>query len=271
MQSASEGGSSRPGPGRGERRCRYRRPLHTLAYVKLGAENGGILRDISDQGAALQAVAPLQPGQVVQLHFDLMGPNILARRRIEVEGSVVWVSPSGQAGIQFRNLGAPARRQLNEWIFAGLLASIAHLSPMLNTADPLEWENLQLAPAGRAPIALPVPVLPPRHATASDEDLLFDWLLDRMSPRTLSYAVDTLVLCVAALLFLVVALAVAQTLPGWLGALAITAGVVCFCGILYRWMCRFLGMQTAGRWVAGLAVRAWKAEHRGAEPNPRFR
>jgi hypothetical protein len=271
MLSASQDVSHQPGAKRGERRCRYRRPFQNLAYVKLGSENGGILRDISDHGAALQAVTPLEPGQTIQMHFDLLGPQPGAtRRRIDVEATVAWVSPSGQAGVRFQNLVDPARRQLNEWILAGLLTAIAQLSPVLSS-DLMEGENLPLAPAGIAPIALPVPLTAQRAAAATDEDLLLDWLLDRMSPRTLSLAVDGLVLCVAALLFLVVALAVAQTLPGWFGAVAITAGVLGFCGVLYRWMCRFLGTQTAGSWLAEHAVQAWQAEHASSEPTTRFR
>ena len=97
MLSPSEGVSVSPPPPRGERRCRYRRPFHNLAYVKLGADNGGILRDISDHGAALQAVAPLEAGQVVQLHFDLLGPHPGApRRRMDVEGL-------GRLGLSFRS------------------------------------------------------------------------------------------------------------------------------------------------------------------------
>jgi PilZ domain len=272
MLSPSEGVSVSPPPPRGERRCRYRRPFHNLAYVKLGADNGGILRDISDHGAALQAVAPLEAGQVVQLHFDLLGPHPgAARRRMDVEGLVAWVSPSGQAGVRFHNFGDPARRQLNEWIFAGILASIAQLAPVLNSADPLEDENLRLAPAARPPIALPVHANAPGApflAKATDEDLLLDWLLDRISPRALSLTVDALVLSVAALLFLVVTLAVTKTLPGWASSFAFVICVLGFCGVLYRWMCRLLGMQTAGHWLSEHAVRARQAELRTSE---RFR
>ena len=135
MLSASQGATPSPSLGRRERRCRYRRPFHSLAYVKLSSENGGILRDISDHGAALQSVAPLQVGQTVHMHFDLLGPQpATPRRHIDVEASVAWVSPSGQAGVRFRNFGDPARRQLNEWIFAGLLTSIAQLSYTLTAA-----------------------------------------------------------------------------------------------------------------------------------------
>lgn len=270
----SEGVSEPPAAVRGERRGRYRRPFHNLAYVKLGPENGGILRDISDHGASLQAVAPLEPGQLVQMHFDLLGPSPSStRRRLNVDGRVAWVSSSGQAGVQFNNFGDPGRRQLNEWIFAGILASIAQASPVLSNADPLESENLRLAPAVRAPIALPsmqtASVV--RHSLTTDEDLLLDWLLDRVSPRSLSLAVDGLVLSVAALLFLVVALAVTKTLPGWLGSLGFAACVLVFCGAFYRWMCHFLGMQTAGQWLSDHAVRVRQADRQGWEPATRFR
>jgi PilZ domain len=275
MPSLQQGATASAPPLHGERRCRYRRPFHSLAYVKLGTENGGILRDISDRGAALQAVAPLEPGQILHLHFDLLGPNTTgARRRMDVEARVAWCSASGQAGVQFQNMGDPARRQLNEWIFAGILASIAQVAPVLNSADPLEDENLRLAPAGRAPIALPIPLTTSavrKAAIENDEDLLLDWLLDRISPRTLSLTVDALVLSVAALLFLVVALAVTKTLPGWAAAFGFALCVFAFCGVLYRWMCRFLGMQTAGQWIAEHAIQVRHADHHGWETVIRFR
>ena len=276
MSSLQESPKGLSVPPRLERRARYRRPFHNLAYVKLGDENGGILRDISDQGAALQAVAPLELGQAVALHFDLTGPAAAtSRRRMDVEGQVAWCSPSGQAGVRFQNLGDSARRQLNEWIFAGILATITQFAPVLNSADPLEDENLRLAPAVRAPIALPIPLTAPRARQTplgNDDDLLLDWVLDRISPRALSLTVDTLVLSVAALLFLVVALAVTKTLPGWMGSFVFAAGVFAFCTVFYRGMCRFLGMQTAGQWIAAHAVQARHSDHHAAwETGTRFR
>lgn len=261
---------------RGERRLRYRRPFHHLAYVKLGSGNGGVLRDISDHGAALQAVVPLELGQTIDLHFELSGPAANAsRRRMDIEGEVAWCSPSGQAGVRFQNLADATRRQLNEWIFAGILATITQFAPVLDSADPLEGENLRLAPAARVPIALSAPLVVPKPrqvALGNDEDLLLDWLLDRVSPRALSLTVDSLVLSVAALLFLVVALAVTKTLPGWLGSFVFAVGVFVFCAIFYRWMCRFLGMQTAGEWIAAHAVEARHSDHHPAwETVTRFR
>lgn len=276
MSSLQESATASSLPPRGERRSRYRRPFHNLAYVKLGNDNGGILRDISDHGAALQTMAPLQLGETVELHFDLLGPTAgTSRRHMQVEGRVAWCAASGQAGVRFQNLGNAERRQLNEWIFAGILATITQLAPVLTSVDPLHDENLQLAPASRAPIALPPPLAVPRArqvALGNDEDLLLDWLLDRLSPRALSRTVDALVLTVAVLLFLVVALAVTKTLPGWLDSFGFAVGVLVFCAVFYRWMCRFLGMQTAGQWIATHAVQARHGDHHAAwETVTRFR
>ena len=52
------------------RRC-PRQTLRTLAYVNLNEGNGGIIRDISETGLAVQAVGALRAGQEVSLRFDL--------------------------------------------------------------------------------------------------------------------------------------------------------------------------------------------------------
>jgi len=206
---------------------------------------------------------PLEAGQAVDLHFDLLGPSPSgARRHIDVQATVAWVTPTGQAGVEFRNLRDPARRQLNEWILASILTSVAHLSPVLSNAEPLVDDNLRLAPAVRTSIALPSFAPRRRQSLSTDEDLLLDWVLHRVSPEALSFAVDGLVLGVAALLFLVVALAVTQTMPGWLSALGIAACAVIFCGTFYWWMCHYLGTQTAGRWLADHAMQAKQSESR---------
>lgn len=257
------------GPGR-ERRCRYRRPLHTLAYVNLGPENGGILRDVSDQGASLHTVLPLQAGAPVHLRCDLFYPGSTPSRvRLEADGQVVWADKSGPAGVRFTSLAPAARRQLNEWILSSLLTSITQSSPMLNAAGIGDaGENLQLSAGARAPIAIPVaPHVPRGHA--SDEDLLLDWVLTRFTPRALRTCVDALVLSAAVLLFLVVALAVAKALPEWPVALVIAAGAWIFSALLYRGLSSFFGIPTAGRWLAHIAERQWEATQ--AHPGARFR
>ena len=71
------------------RRC-PRQTLRTLAYVNLDQGNGGIIRDLTDSGIAVHAVAALRPGQEVSLRFDLLSPRV----RVETRGRVAWADPS---------------------------------------------------------------------------------------------------------------------------------------------------------------------------------
>src|SRR6266700_8004213 len=82
----------------GPRRRRYpRQTLRSLAYVKLDQGNGGMIRDLTESGMAIQAVGRLQPGQEVDLRFELISPRV----RVDARGRVAWADWSGQAGIQF--------------------------------------------------------------------------------------------------------------------------------------------------------------------------
>src|SRR5215470_4104215 len=74
-------------PGLAPRRRQHPRyTLRSLAYVKLDQGNGGIVRDLTESGVAIQAVAPLRRGQEVTLRFDLLSP----RARVEARGHVAW-------------------------------------------------------------------------------------------------------------------------------------------------------------------------------------
>jgi len=47
----------------------YRHGIHRLAYVNLDHANGGIIRNLSETGIALQAVAPLHLNQQIRVRF----------------------------------------------------------------------------------------------------------------------------------------------------------------------------------------------------------
>src|SRR5215475_12331622 len=95
------------------RRRQYPRiTLRSLAYVKLEQGNGGIIRDLTESGIAIQAVGPLQPGQEVILRFDLLSPRV----RVETHGRVSWGGPGGQGGIEFSGLPERMRQFLRDWI-----------------------------------------------------------------------------------------------------------------------------------------------------------
>jgi len=250
-----------------ERRL-YRHPLYSLVYVTLDQDNGGILRDISERGAAIQAVGPLRMGQMVRMRFDLMAPKQTpAKVRIDVVGRVTWASPSGQAGLYFENISAEVRRQVNEWIFGNLIASIAQASPML---DPRvdEDENLVLSSGVRPAIRVRTLKAP---TSEPEEGSLLDWLMDRFSATTMAHAIDGLVLAASVLMFFVVVLAVAKALPAWPMALGVMVGVSGFFSLLYWYLFRSWTSGTAGRWLTDLALREWQTEHAGRAEEERFR
>ena len=58
------------------------------------------MRNLSHEGAALQAVAPLRQEQRVRLRFELRFPRV----RVDAWGRVSWANSSGQCGIRFEEL-----------------------------------------------------------------------------------------------------------------------------------------------------------------------
>jgi hypothetical protein len=99
------------------RRLYYRQKVSTLAYVNLDHTNGGIVRDLSEAGLAIQAVSPLRLNQQVQLRFLLLRPRL----QVETQARVAWADSRGQAGVQFINSTDGSRRSLKQWMFAQLL------------------------------------------------------------------------------------------------------------------------------------------------------
>ncbi|SRR6266699_5754707 len=89
-------------------RVHYRHGLRTLTYVTIDQVNGGVVRNLSDKGVAIQAVAPLQPQQTVRLRFELRHPNV----GVDAHGEVTWATSSGQCGVRFVDLSPRARGQI---------------------------------------------------------------------------------------------------------------------------------------------------------------
>lgn len=95
-----------------ERRKTLRKRPPRLVYVDLSAANGGMVRDISEEGFAVRAMMPLTPGEGTPFSF-LLGEST----RIEGEGQVVWVEDKGKvAGIRFTHMSAQARKDIQNWL-----------------------------------------------------------------------------------------------------------------------------------------------------------
>jgi len=101
-------------------RTRLRHELRSLTYVTLDQANGGIIRNLSHDGIAVQLVAAVRPRQQMRVRFELRYPRL----RVETRGEVAWATFSGQCGIRFLDLPPRVARQIDEWIFGSLLECI---------------------------------------------------------------------------------------------------------------------------------------------------
>jgi hypothetical protein len=274
-------------------RVHYRHGLRTLTYVTLDQANGGVVRNLSDQGVAIQAVVPPQPQQTVRLRFELRNPNV----HVDAHGEVTWVTSSGQCGVRFVDLSPRARRQINQWIFGSLLdfipqdaggiASILTLSPVsdgLKESDGLIVSALprpvirlgskvdqtferKLEPVRMPTAERPVIFDPESSRNASEQSQ--DWFSQPLSGRTVALLVDSLVVIAGLLLFSLVFLATARELPRWsvtIGSL-ILAGA--FVSTAYWTLLSLFGESSLGERVARLATRDLNNPTEGA--GPRFR
>jgi hypothetical protein len=232
-------------------RAHYRHELRTLTYVTLDEANGGIIRNLNGEGAAVQAVAPLRPQQRVRLRFELRFPRL----RVEACGQVSWANSSGQCGIRFVDLPTRTSHQIDEWIFSNLLeavardaahprsifgASLVSIAREENVSE--EEDGLTVSSPPRPPIPLEPGFArgeePPLLHQRRGEDLIdaefvpaaqLNWLSRPLSGRTLAWLVDSLVVTAGLLLFALIFLSIAHELPPWpltLGTISAAAVVV---------------------------------------------
>jgi hypothetical protein len=248
------------------RRRHYRQRVQNLAYVRLDQANGGIIRDLSESGLAIQAVAPLRVNQEVSLRFELLNP----RTRVEARGRVAWADPSGQAGMEFLDIADRSRHLMKDWIFTQLMATAQHaeraesifihrkageLAPELQFSDearpviPVESQELEAeAPVGSVPI-FGSPLM--------------------ISAKGLSRTVDSLVLLCAVLLFAIISLGMTNLFPTWPLAIALALGITSMFAAVYWYLFAICVGMTPGEHLARVAYG--NAEDAEEDDLPRFR
>lgn len=192
-------------------RRHYREKLRRTAYLNLDDSNGGVLRDLSEAGVALQAVAPLHLNQRLQLHLELPAP----RMRVTVMGRVAWSDSNGQGGVEFLEVPARSRRLLKQWLFTQLLVRAYEASRrdsiFAHWKQSGELSELSFSAAARPAIPLgpPIKLLP-----------------STSSQRYLARLADGIILFLAALLFLAVSFALTRVALSWLFACALVFTVI---------------------------------------------
>jgi hypothetical protein len=250
----------------------YRHGVHRLAYVNLDHANGGIVRNLSETGVALQAVAPLHVNQQVHVRFELMAPRL----RVEALGRVGWADSFGQAGVQFLNLPQRTQRLLKEWIFTQLIASAYRASEDSIFIQSETEIDLLFSPAHRPTISLNPAVSGARDLQTSksliDEDRVrFFWCPVAFSADSLSWLIDSLILLSAVLLFLMLSLAMTHTLPAWTVVSGLGLGVACLFTMVYWFLFTFWMSATPGTCLVHHACITEHGTRQDEADRPRFR
>jgi len=254
------------------RRLHHRQKISTLAYVNLDYTNGGIIRNLSEAGMAIQAVVPLRLNQQVYLRFDLLRPRL----RVETVGRIAWADLRGRAGVQFLNLAERSRRQIKQWIFTQLLNrahQFARTGLIFASSRPAEATDELLFSATPRP-AIHLEPQENRLALPEVEDSPkishLRWLPLAISSRMLSRLVDSLILVVAVLLFSSLAMILTHIVPRPPVGLALALVVTVVFAALYWFLFVVWIGATPGEHLAQLASRD-SAGGLEEEDRPRFR
>ncbi|HYL16900.1 MAG TPA: PilZ domain-containing protein [Terriglobales bacterium] len=268
-------GGDRPGSVR-NRRQHYRQAVSSLAYVRLDHTNGGIIRDLSESGMAVQAVACLQAGQVVHLRFELLKPKV----RIEAAGQVAWADESGQAGVHFLDLPPRMRQFVKDWVLTELFAAASELAlcraPIFGVLED-EYDGLIVSPAPVPAIRMAEPEIRRAAIDVEAEDeaaempVRLSWWPGDISRRSFARFVDSLIVIAAVLLFSLITVETAGIFPSWSLALGLAIVATFTFGCVYRFLCMTLTGMTVGQRLARLAAEDMYWARKTEEDTPRFR
>lgn len=248
------------------RRRHYRQKVQNLAYVRLDQANGGIIRDLSESGIAIQAVAPLRVNQEVSLRFELLNP----RARVEARGRVAWADPLGQAGMEFLDIAERSQHLLKDWIFTQLMATAEHAERSDSIFIHHGSENAtELLFSGGARPGIPVELaddIEEEEAQASVPVLGSPF---KISARGISRTVDSLVLLCAVLLFAIISLGMTNLFPTWPLAIALALGITSMFAAVYWYLFAVCVGMTPGERLARVAYGS--SADAEEEELPRFR
>jgi hypothetical protein len=252
-----------------KQRRHFRQKIHNLAYINLDYSNGGIIRNVSESGIAIQVVSPIDEDQEVQLRFDLLNP----RTRVEARARVAWTDSSGQAGLEFLAITPRSRRQLKEWLFTQVLG-VASQSAAAGTIFVAKKASELSPELTVGSVTIPVIRMTERAATlerpVAPEPV--PWYPIPESPRTLARMIDGLIVSAAVLIFSVIALAMTHVFPAWPVGLALVAATTAVFTALYWFLFVSWIGRTPGGLLAGIAGGVLQdTADSDCEEVPRFR
>jgi len=125
-----------------ERRSCVRHKVHGPAYASFDGVTGGFILDLSEQGLAMQTVAPLESQR-----RGHVGMNLPDDGYVETTGYVAWADALGRAGVRFSDLPEEARRRLDQWL-ARNASSRSYRAPKFSLSDAASTRNHSAPAAG---------------------------------------------------------------------------------------------------------------------------
>jgi CheY-like chemotaxis protein len=87
--------------------------VHHLSDVEISSmEDPAFVLDLSEGGIAIQSLAPMQHGQIVDISFELPGTS----HKIKASAKVVWNDPTGRIGMEFEDIDDQQRSWMKMWV-----------------------------------------------------------------------------------------------------------------------------------------------------------
>ena len=121
---------------RAERRNFLRHPLRSLAYVEVGAANGGVILNLGEGGLAVQAVSEIHGHKLDLVRFQCEP----ARNWIETAAKIAWTSESRTvAGLEFVGLSDSVRDQIRNWIDLDAKGALPESHARTSVSPPNKW------------------------------------------------------------------------------------------------------------------------------------
>jgi hypothetical protein len=197
---------------RGERRNCLRYAIHSLAYVRLGEENGGIVINLSEEGMAVQAVMAVAHDRMPVLLF----PPASSRDSIETTGRIAWKRDAGKlAGIQFVDMPQSMHDLIRSWIAeesSPRAQSEVKTPARIIATLQKDLEAGVQKQASRSPVSVSAPAGPTSSFAAKNSTLPSPAMPRVASPRLSSVARPALLIIVVAALSFVAGWATVRSL-----------------------------------------------------------
>src|SRR5580658_2252942 len=95
-----------------ERRKAARKRLNQLAYIRIGADNGGLISDLGQGGLGFQTIAAIENEGPLRFWFTLDSDD-----RVQATGQLVWTDETRKVGgLRFTQISKEALDVIQDWV-----------------------------------------------------------------------------------------------------------------------------------------------------------